>query len=279
MPNMTALAPSLPSYQRHTWGRLLSLAKLRLGLIQARTLASVRGVNQPRPARNRLKFGPHRNYAAAPGTDSVWNRPAFPAYKTGNMEKAFQSGGKAGDDDEQLIVKVAQGDRAAFIALYDRFSSPLYSLAIKMLANETEAQDLLQEVFLSVWNKADTYRAGRGSAFSWVVAQLRNRAIDRLRSRRRRSELLEANAPDLEPTSSATPTSAEHCELGERAREVRSAMGQLSDEQREVLRMAYFDGLTQSEIAERLEEPLGTIKARAQRGMARMRTILRVLHE
>ena len=219
--------------------------------MQARTLASVRGLNQPKPTRSRLKFGTHEHYVSASGGDSVWNRPTFPAYKTGNMEKAFQSAGKAGDDDEQLILRVAQGDRAAFIAVYDRFSGPLYSLAIKMLANETEAQDLLQEVFLSVWNKASTYRASRGSAFSWVVAQLRNRAIDRLRSRRRRGELLEANAPDLEPTSSAVASSAENAESSERAREVRSAMGQLSDEQRQVLRMAYFDGLTQSEIAEK----------------------------
>ena len=133
----------------------------------------------------------------------------------------------------------------------------------------------MQEVFLSVWNKAPMFQANRGSAFAWVVTQLRNRAIDRLRSRRRRSELLEANAPDLEPTGSATKSSAENCEVGERAREVRSAMGQLSDEQRQVLRLAYFEGLTQLEIAEKLEEPLGTIKARAHRGLARLRTILR----
>jgi RNA polymerase sigma-70 factor (ECF subfamily) len=194
------------------------------------------------------------------------------------MEKAIHSGAGA-DDDEQLIEKVAQGDRSAFIAIYDRFSTPLYSLAIKMLANETEAEDLLQEVFLSVWNKASTFRADRGSAFSWVVAQLRNRAIDRIRSRHRRGELLEAHAPDLEPSGSATASSAENCEVSERAREVRSAMGQLSEEQRQVLRLAYFEGLTQVEIAQKLEEPLGTIKARAQRGMARMRTILKVLHE
>jgi RNA polymerase sigma-70 factor (ECF subfamily) len=194
------------------------------------------------------------------------------------MEKAIHSGAPV-NDDEQLIEKVALGDRSAFIALYDRFSTPLFSLALKMLANQTEAEDLLQEVFLSVWNKADTFRAARGSAFSWVVAQLRNRAIDRMRSRRRRGELLEAHAPDLEPTSSATASSAENCETSERAREVRSAMGQLSDDQREVLRLAYFEGMTQAEIAEKLEEPLGTVKARAQRGMARMRTILRVLHE
>jgi RNA polymerase sigma-70 factor (ECF subfamily) len=211
-------------------------------------------------------------------TDWIWNRITFPAYKVTTMEKAIHSGAGA-DDDEQLIEKVAQGDRSAFIAIYDRFSTPLYSLAIKMLANETEAEDLLQEVFLSVWNKAATFHADRGSAFSWVVAQLRNRAIDRIRSRHRRGELLEANAPDLEPSGSATASSADNCEASERAREVRSALGQLSEEQRQVLRLAYFEGLTQVEIAQKLEEPLGTIKARAQRGMARMRTILKVLHE
>jgi RNA polymerase sigma-70 factor (ECF subfamily) len=195
------------------------------------------------------------------------------------MEKEAIHPKAKGNEDELLLGQVAQGDRTAFIAIYDRFSTPLYSLAIKMLANETEAEDLLQEVFLSVWNKASTFRADRGSAFSWVVAQLRNRAIDKIRSRRRRGELLEANAPELEPTSSATPSSAQNAVTSERAREVRSAMLQLSEDQQQVLRLAYFEGLTQSEIAEKLEEPLGTIKARAQRGMARMRTILKVIHE
>jgi RNA polymerase sigma-70 factor (ECF subfamily) len=215
---------------------------------------------------------------SAGSRDWVWNRRPFRAYTTRNMEKVFDSAAGA-IDDEQLIVKVAQGDRSAFSALYDRFSTPLYSLALKMLADEAEAQDLLQEVFLSVWNKASTFHADRGSAFSWVVTQLRNRAIDRIRSRRRRGELLEANAPDLEPTGSRTDSSAENCESSERAREVRSALGQLSDEQRQVLRMAYFEGMTQAEIAQRLEEPLGTIKARVHRGMARLRTLLRALHE
>ncbi len=182
-------------------------------------------------------------------------------------------------DDARLVVKVAQGDHEAFSALYDRFSTPLYSLALKMLTNEAEAQDLLQEVFLSIWNKAGTFQPDRGSAFSWVVAQLRNRAIDRIRSRQRHGELIEANAPDLEPTGSATASSAEDCDVNERAREVRSALGQLSDEQRQVLRLAFFEGLTQVEIAQKLEEPLGTIKARAHRGMARLRTILRSLHD
>jgi RNA polymerase sigma-70 factor (ECF subfamily) len=210
--------------------------------------------------------------------DWIWNRRAFPAYQGEDMEQAFHSAAPT-KDDEQLILKIAQGDRSAFNTLYDRFSTPIYSLALKMLANEAEAQDLLQEVFLSVWNKAGSFRADRGSAFSWVVTQMRNRAIDRIRARRRHGELLEANAPDLEPTGSATPSSAENCEISERAREVRSAMGQLSDDQRQVLRLAFFEGLTQTEIAEKLEEPLGTVKARAHRGMARLRTILKGLHE
>jgi RNA polymerase sigma-70 factor (ECF subfamily) len=185
----------------------------------------------------------------------------------------------AANEDEVLLGQVAQGDRAAFADLYDRFSGPLYSLALRMLGSEAEAKDLLQEVFLSVWKKAPTFRGDRGSAFSWVVAQLRHRAIDRIRSRRRRGELLEANAPDLEPTGSHAASSAEHYEWNERARSVREAMGQISDEQRQVLRLAYFEGLTQAEIAEKLEEPLGTIKARAYRGMARLRSILKALHE
>jgi RNA polymerase sigma-70 factor, ECF subfamily len=212
------------------------------------------------------------------GSDWVWNRGWFEAYHP-HMETAFESSSTLPGDDEQLMLKVAEGSRAAFSAIYDRFSRPLYSLALKMLANEAEAQDLLQEVFLSVWNKAATFRPEKGSAFAWVVAQMRNRAIDRLRSRRRRGELIEANQSELEPSGSVVTSSADHCEISERGRHVRSAVEQLSPEQRQVLRMAFFEGLTQVEIAEKLEEPLGTIKARAHRGMVRLRAALRFLCE
>ena len=213
-----------------------------------------------------------------PPRNSIWNRRAFPAYTAAAMETTPHSAPGANDGDS-LIVRVAQGDREAFGALYDRFSMPLYSLALKILGDEAEAKDLLQDIFLSIWHKAPGFRAERGTAFSWMVTLLRNRAIDRIRSRRRRSELLDANAPDLEPTSSATPTSAQEAIASERAREVRAALEQINDEQRQVLRLAYFEGLTQVEIAEKLEEPLGTIKARAQRGMARLRNLLRGIHE
>lgn len=206
----------------------------------------------------------------------VWNGGLFKAY-TRKMEQRPEVSPLG--DDEKLMLQVAEGSRPAFAALYDRFCTPLYSLALKMLSNEAEAQDLLQEVFLSVWNKAATFRAEKGSAFGWVVSQARNRAIDRIRSRKRRGELVEAHGPELEPSGSVVASSAQNAELSERGRYVRSALEELSVEQRQVLRMAYFEGLTQVEIAEKLAEPLGTIKARAHRGMARLRATLRFLHE
>jgi RNA polymerase sigma-70 factor (ECF subfamily) len=181
-------------------------------------------------------------------------------------------------DDEQLLMRVASGDRAAFGSLYDRFCRPLYSLALKMLANETEAQDLLQEVFLSVWNKASTFDPARGTAFSWVVTQVRNRAIDRLRSYRRRGELIDAFGPDID-SGLEVRSASQNAESSERARDIHGAMEQLTPEQRQVLRLAYFEGLTQVEIAEKLNQPLGTIKARAHRAMARLRITLGFLHE
>jgi RNA polymerase sigma-70 factor (ECF subfamily) len=181
--------------------------------------------------------------------------------------------------DETLLTQVARGDRAAFGTLYDRLSAPLYSLALKMLGSEAEAQDILQEVFLSVWNKAGTFDPARGSAFSWTVTQLRNRAIDRIRSRRRRGELMETFGQDLEPAGGDVRSAADNCESSEQARQVRDAMGKLSDDQRQVLRLAFFEGLTQVEIAQKLGEPLGTIKARAHRAMARLRETLRSLHD
>ena len=211
-------------------------------------------------------------------SDWIWNRSQFQAYTSAIMQSGPDFSSSLGED-EKLLLQIAEGSRPAFIALYERLATPLYSLALKMLANEAEAQDILQEVFLSIWNKASTFRVEKGSAFAWAVSQVRNRAIDRIRSRRRRGELLDAHGPELEPSGSVVASSAQNAELSERGRFVRSALEELSAEQREVLRLAYFEGLTQVEIATKLAEPLGTIKARAHRGMARLRATLRFLHE
>lgn len=218
-------------------------------------------------------FPAGRNFVRRPH-DSIWNQLPFSAYSFLDMGPF-----SGANDDAQLMLRVARGDRSAFEALYDRFSTPLYSLALKMLGNEAEARDLLQEVFLAIWNKAPGYYADRGSTFAWVVSLLRNRAIDRIRARRRRGEWTEIHRKELEPTGSTVATSAHNLELSERAKEVRAALDQIAEEQRQVLRLAWFEGLTQAEIAEKLEEPLGTIKARAARGMARLRLLLRSHNE
>jgi len=197
----------------------------------------------------------------------------FPAFCRQSMSSSLTP------EDETLLSRIAAGDREAFGALYDRMATPLYSLALKMLGSEAEAQDILQEVFLSVWNKASTFDPARGSAFSWTVTQLRNRAIDRIRSRHRRGELMETFGRDLEPAGGEFLSAADNCQISEQAQQVRAAMGKLSDDQRHVLRLAFFEGLTQAEIARKLNEPLGTIKARAHRAMARLRDILRFLHD
>ena len=180
--------------------------------------------------------------------------------------------------DDELLQLVAQGDKVAFGTLYDRLAGPLFSLALKMLGIEAEAQDMVQEVFLTIWNKAGTFDPARGTAFSWSVTQLRNRAIDRIRSKRRRGELMEMFGQELAPSDNLR-NAAEDCVASERSREVREAMGKLNDEQRNVLRLAYFEGLTQTEIAARLDEPLGTVKARAHRALARLRDILRYIRD
>lgn len=187
------------------------------------------------------------------------------------MEKALHSNTDA-NDDGLLMQRVGKGDRSAFAALYDRFSTPLYSLALKMLANETEAREVLREAFLLIWTKASTFRPERNSTFSWLIFHLRDRVIDRLRSRRRREELVDN--PDLDPTSVANPSANENG-INERAREIRSALAELPEEQSQILRMAFFEGLTQAEIAQKLEEPPGIIKAHAFQGMVRLRTTLR----
>jgi len=176
--------------------------------------------------------------------------------------------------DARLLRRMARRDRAALAELYDRFARPLYATASRVVSDRAEAQDLVHDVFLTLWEKAADFDQVRGSAFSWAVTLVRNRAIDRLRSRRRRSELLSASAPaDLgyeENSSAAGDTAA----LGDQARAVRAAVAALPVDQQRALELAFFSGLTQQEIAEKLSEPLGTVKARIRRGLLKLRDAL-----
>jgi RNA polymerase sigma-70 factor (ECF subfamily) len=173
----------------------------------------------------------------------------------------------------QLIEKVANQDRDAFSQLYDRFSTLVFTLALRMLRVRSDAEDLLQEVFVQVWRQAQGYSPARGSPEAWIINIARSRAIDKIRSIRRREKNFvltddPARAESGENVESAVAESEAKLTMN-------SALANLPEAQRKVLELAYFDGLTQTEIAERLAEPLGTIKTRMRSGIHRLREMLR----
>ncbi len=175
-----------------------------------------------------------------------------------------------------LIRRMAGGDRDALAELYDNLSRPLYATARHILNDAAEAQDVVHDVFLSLWDNAASFDSGRGAAFSWAVTLTRNRAIDRLRTRANRARLLGSSIPeDLGyELGSGGIGGDERAELGDRASAVRSAITQLPPEQQRALELAFFSGLTQKEIADKLSEPIGTVKARIRRGLIKLRDLL-----
>jgi RNA polymerase sigma-70 factor (ECF subfamily) len=178
--------------------------------------------------------------------------------------------------DALLVQRVAVGDRQAFTELYDRFSGPLYGTALRVLRDPAEAQDVVHDAFVTLWEKAGTFETSRGSAFSWAITLVRNRAIDRVRMRRRRAELLADSSPsDLGYVEDSADSSAgDSAALGDDARAVRAAVATLPIEQQRALELAFFGGLTQEQIAQKLSEPLGTVKARIRRGLLKLRDAL-----
>jgi RNA polymerase sigma-70 factor (ECF subfamily) len=173
-----------------------------------------------------------------------------------------------------LVAAMSRGDRTALARLYDLFGRPLYALAHRVLNDSAEAQDIVHDVFLQLWQKAGDYEPGRGSVFAWAATLARNRAIDRVRMRRRRAEILQESAAEVHPPATDHPDSADTLWLREKAVAVRAALGRLAPDQRTAIELAFFTGLTQQEIAEKLNEPLGTIKARIRRGLLKLRETL-----
>jgi RNA polymerase sigma-70 factor, ECF subfamily len=176
--------------------------------------------------------------------------------------------------EARLINRIAEGDDSAFNDLYKRFSPSLYGMAFRIMNDAKEAEDVLQEGFTYIWWKASSYDPIRSSPFAWAVMITRNKAIDRLRVRQRLEKLREkviseeSFYPDKDETSANEPT------LRERGVLVRSALHQIPLEQRQALELSFFGGLTHEEIAERLDTPLGTVKARIRRGLLRLRDTL-----
>jgi RNA polymerase sigma-70 factor (ECF subfamily) len=178
--------------------------------------------------------------------------------------------------DPKLMARVVKGDHQAFSQLYDQSSSLLYTLAFRILGNRDEAAELLQDIYLEVWKKVARYDVGRGTPMAWLVTLTRSRAIDRLRARASKAHTVvdstEQPSPHL-PDQSPDPfhIQADH----ELRNAVGKALAELPESQRQALELAYYEGLSHTEIAARLNQPVGTIKTRIKLGMNKLRTALK----
>lgn len=171
--------------------------------------------------------------------------------------------------DRELLLRVARGDDEALEALYDRHESLVYSLALRIVGRSIDAEDVLQDTWVQVWKQAARYDASRGSVAAWLVTITRSRALDRLRARGTRANA-EQHLALVEPAVAADEplSSAGQSELRER---VNAALASLTEPQRTSLELAYYRGLSQSEIATQLNAPLGTVKSWIRQGLARLR--------
>jgi RNA polymerase sigma-70 factor (ECF subfamily) len=185
------------------------------------------------------------------------------------------------DPDLRLIRAIAGRDGEALAQLFDRFAPGLNGLALRIVGDPADAEEVVADAFAQVWREAGRFDPRRGSLAAWLVTMTRSRALDLVRARGRRGRLVDAAAqesavgPVAMGRAPASPNVA--AELDERANRVRTAMQNLPDEQRTVLELAYFEGLSQSEIAERLATPLGTVKTRARLALGKLRDMLRTL--
>lgn len=172
-------------------------------------------------------------------------------------------------DDTALIREVARGELSALAALHDRHASLLLGMAARMLGSETAAEDLVQDVLMEVWRRADAFDASRGSVRTWLMVRLRSRAVDRMRSARHRREVTVDEIGPREPA----PT-VEDPELSPDRALVREVLAQLPEDQRVVIELAYFHGLSSSEIAEHMGSPIGTVKSRTAAALGKLRTAM-----
>src|SRR5689334_6595071 len=191
------------------------------------------------------------------------------------LPTARQLANEANAHDADLMGRVRARDANALRALYDRHSSMVYGLGLKILRDPAEAEDLAQDVFLHLWRRAELFDGQRGAFMGWLVSLVRNRAIDRLRARKTQAQ--KADAYEGERQTDVAPKAIDPNETayaGELRVAVTKALATLPEAQRSALELAYYGGLSHSEIAEKLETPLGTVKARIRQGMLRMRDLL-----
>jgi RNA polymerase sigma-70 factor, ECF subfamily len=175
------------------------------------------------------------------------------------------------DRDAELLQRIGRRDRSAFAEFYDKYSALLFSIACKILNDASEAEDVLQETFIQIWDKAANFDPKLGKASSWAAILARNKAIDRIRASQRRLRLAKEAGMEFAVNTDDAKTANDSLYGQEKARLIMSALVDLPPEQRQPIEMAYFSGLTQNEISETLRQPLGTIKARTRRGLLKLR--------
>lgn len=179
------------------------------------------------------------------------------------------------DDDFSLMQAIAAGDRAALGDLYDRHGPLLLAVCRRVLRDAGEAEDVLTDVFFEVWSRSDRFDASRGSPLTYLLTLTRSRAIDRRRSRRSRP-VVSDNPQAVAEQASPAPTPYQSTDLNERRGIIRAAMAALDPAQREAIECSFFEGLSHSEIAEKLQKPLGTVKTYIRQGLIRLRDRVRI---
>lgn len=181
--------------------------------------------------------------------------------------------------DHDLVGRAARGDQQAIGTLYDRYGDVLYAVAYRVVGQRADAEDVVIEAFAQAWRDATRFEASRGSVAGWLTMIARSRALDVVRARSRRDRITATAAADQPQRSPAMgdwrSDPSDSYDHAERRRQVQAALQTLSLPQRQAIELAFFEGLSQSEIAERLKEPLGTIKTRVRLGMQKLRDLLR----
>lgn len=194
---------------------------------------------------------------------------------TASIPEVCMDPDNSGEHEAQLLKRISEGDRKSFADLYDRFSRVLFATAYAVLHNRELSEDVVQEVFIQIWQKASFFNPGKGKPLTWAMTLTRNRAIDRMRSVQRRGLLLE----DLQGAATENDHFEDQNSFSSAVRDetsalVHQALAKLPCGQREAIELTFISSLSMREVSEKLGEPLGTIKARVRRGLIRLRSLL-----
>ncbi len=230
-------------------------------------------------ARAPLRLPRNDEFAAARWLDAHFVRHPDNSLHEGARTRLAPAAAMNAPEDATLLQAVARRDEAAFAELYDRLSRPVFSLIVRVLRSRAEAEEVLQEAFWQVWERARDYRVELGSPFCWVVTIARRKAIDRLRANARHLRRIEEAQGLRTEEDSTAPAGLDVLAADERGTAVRAALAKINLEERRAIALAFFDGLTHDEIARALDQPVGTIKARIRRGLLKLKPVLARLRQ